>query len=132
MVENGTKLPLSHRPKKSGSGKRQKQKIIGFRGTAEERAALQAGADAADLTLSSYIRKSMLKAPQTRLRRRPLADVAALAAAITELGRIGGNINQITRRVNMGDTPLAAEFREAMKGLLETMKAIRAAMGLEK
>ena len=57
-------------------------------------------------------------------------DVAALARLIGELNRIGGNINQILKRVNFGETPVAHEFHEALAGHLEIIAAIRDAMGL--
>jgi hypothetical protein len=103
-----------------------------FRVTAEERLELEAAATAAGLTSGSYIRESLLKAAHTKKRRRPLADVAALPRLLGELNRIGGNINQIARRVNFGKTPLADEFRQALAGHVEIIAAIRAALGLGK
>jgi hypothetical protein len=72
----------------------------------------------------------LVDAPRTRTRRRALVDVAALARLIGELNRIGGNINQILKRVNFGETPVAHEFHEALAGHLEIIAAIRDAMGL--
>src|SRR3954454_24306897 len=97
MMDGERKLPLSHTPKRSGSETRQKGRIIPFRATAEERAAVERAADAAGLSLSSYIRETLLAVPQTRSRRRARADVAVLAKLIAEMNRIGGNINQLAR-----------------------------------
>jgi len=127
---NEASKPLSHRPKKSGSAIRQKQNVMTFRVTAEERLELDTAAIEAGLTSGSYIRQSLLKAARTGKRRRPLADVAALPRLLGELNRIGGNINQIARRVNFGETPLAGEFRQALAGHVEIIAAIRAALGL--
>jgi hypothetical protein len=107
-MDGERKLPLSHTPKRSGSGNRRKQKIVNFRATAEEYAAVEQAANEARLTLGSYIRETLLTTPKTRTRRRPLADVAALAKLIAELNRIGGNINQIARAVNCGEHPESA------------------------
>ena len=128
--ENKAVKPLSHRPKKSGSATRQKQNVVTFRVTAEERRELETAALTAGLTTGSYIRQTLLKTVRTGKRRRPLADAAALPRLLGELNRIGGNINQITRRVNFGETPLAGEFRQALAGHVEIIAAIRAALGL--
>jgi hypothetical protein len=102
-----------------------------FRVTAAERSELESLASAAGLKLGSFIRESLLKSPQTRKRRRPLADVAALPRLLGELNRIGGNINQIAKRVNFGETPVAAEFHEALAGHREIIAAIRGVLGLD-
>jgi integrase len=68
----------SHRPKKSGTATRQKQHVMTFRVTAEERRELETAALAAGLTFGSYICQSLLKIARTGKRRRPLADAAAL------------------------------------------------------
>jgi hypothetical protein len=128
--EGSMGTPLSHTPKKSGSGNRQKQRIVGFRVTADESAKLETAAANKGLTLGSYIRDSLLETPQTRTRRRPLVDVAALSRLLGELNRIGGNINQILKRVNFGETPIGAEFHEALGGHREIIAGIREAMGL--
>jgi methyl coenzyme M reductase beta subunit len=129
-MQHEPKKPLSHRPKKSGTDIRQKQNVATFRVTAEERAEIEAAALAAGLTAGSYIRQSVLKVARTGKRRRPLADAAALPRLLGELNRIGGNINQITRRVNFGETPLGYEFRQALAGHVEIIAAIRAVLGL--
>jgi hypothetical protein len=129
-MQNEPTKPFSHRPKKSGSATRQKQSVMTFRVTVEERQELDAAALAAGLTSGSYIRQSLLKAARTGKRRRPLADAAALPRLLGELNRIGGNINQIARRVNFGETPLGYEFRAALGGHVEIIAAIRAALGL--
>ena len=122
--------PLSHK-KKSGSENRKRGRLLGLRLTAEEYAQIDDSAAKASLTPSSYARELLVKAPKTRSRRRPLADVAELARLHTQLAKIGGNINQITRRVNFGETPVAAEFAEALSGIKEILAKIRGAMGYE-
>ena len=92
-MDGDRKTALSHK-RKSGSGSRQKQRIIGFRATDEERAKLEAAAAGEGLTLSSYIRDSLLKAPQTRTRRRPLADAAASARGRGRAGKAAGGNEQ--------------------------------------
>jgi hypothetical protein len=47
----------------------------------------------------------------TRAIRRPVVEVELLRRYLNELHKIGSNINQTARRVNMGDTPLAADIQ---------------------
>src|SRR5580692_8204314 len=95
----GRTKPLSHRSR-HGSEMRQRQRRISLRVTDAEYERTEAKAASDGLTLASYARVKLIDEPQTRTRRRPRADVAALAKACGELGRIGGNINQIARAVN--------------------------------
>jgi hypothetical protein len=129
-MQQEPKTPLSHRPKNSGTATRQKQHVMTFRVTAEERRELETAALAAGLTSGSYIRESLLKTARTGKRRRPLADAAALPRLLGELNRTGGNINQLARRVNFGETPMGYEFRQALAGHVEIIAAIRDALGL--
>jgi hypothetical protein len=124
-------LPLSHTPKPSGSESRRKGRIVNFRATAEEYATVERAAQNAGLTLGSYIRETMLTAPETQRRRSARADVAMLAKLIAELNRIGGNINQIARAVNKGEQPERTWLGDALTMLLYTMKIVRAAMGFK-
>jgi hypothetical protein len=129
-MESNAEKPLSHRPKKSGTSTRRKQNVMTFRVTAAERSELETLATAAGLTPGSYIRESLLKSPQTRKRRRPLADTAALPRLLGELNRVGGNINQIARAINFGAAPLPGEIQEILGTHREILAAIRSAMGL--
>lgn len=64
--------PASRKKKKSsGSEKRQRTPIIGFRVSDSERAELEEAAERAGLTLGSYVRQRVLTAPKTRAVRRP-------------------------------------------------------------
>jgi hypothetical protein len=129
-MSSETALPLSHR-RRSGSETRQKERRISLRVTGDEYAKVETAAKSAGLTLASYARLSIVDAPRTRTRRRPLVDVAALSKLLGELNRIGGNIHQILRRVNFGETPIAQEFHEALQGHREIISEIRRAMGME-
>jgi hypothetical protein len=123
-------LPLSHK-RRSGSETRQKERRISLRVTGDEYARVETASTEAGLTLASYTRSLLIDAPRTRTRRRPRVDMAALAKLLGELNRIGGNIHQILRRVNFGETPIATEFHEALRGHREIISAIRVAMGME-
>jgi uncharacterized protein (DUF1778 family) len=130
-MDGERKLPLSHVPKRSGSGNRRKQRIVNFRATAEEYALVEHAAESAGLSLGSYIRETILVTPQTRSRRRARADVAALAKLIAKLNRVGGNVNQIARAANYGEQLESAWLRDVLGLLLDTIKRVRAVMGFE-
>ena len=99
------------KPRRSGSERRQKGRVVPFRVSAEEYAQLDALAEREGLTIGSYIRSRTLTVPTTRAIRRPVVEVELLRRYLNELHKIGSNINQTARRVNMGDTPLAADIQ---------------------
>lgn len=99
------------KPRRSGSETRQKERRFTFRLSAEEYAQLDALAEREGLTIGSYIRSRVLALPTTRAIRRPVVEVELLRRYLNELHKIGSNINQTARRVNMGDAPLAADIQ---------------------
>ena len=99
------------KPRRSGSERRQKGRIVPFRVSATEYEELDALAEREGLTIGSYVRSRVLTIPTTRAIRRPVAEVKLLTSMLAELHKIGSNINQTARRVNMGDTPLAADIQ---------------------
>lgn len=129
-METEITVPLSHR-RKSGSETRQKGRIITLRVSDTDYAAINESASGAGLTVGTYIRDCVLKAPQTARRRRPLADVAALSALHAQMRRIGGNLNQIARGVNSGEERAAADLPQALSELQQLMRRMRLDMGLE-
>lgn len=122
-----TDKPLSHR--RRGSEMRKRQQRIAPRVTDEEFAEIDAKAEAAGLSVSSYAREVLLQNARTRSRRRPRADVAVLSRACGELNRIGSNINQIARATNRGEPLVSNEITQAMTELREALNLVRAAMG---
>lgn len=98
---------------------RQKGRVVPFRVSDSEYAELTQLADRAGLTLGSYIRSRSLERPTTRARRRPPAEVQVLTGYLGQLGKLASNANQLARRVNMGETPLAEE-------IISTLSACRA------
>lgn len=72
--------------------------------TADERAALDAAAEASGLGPCSYARRAVMEAVGRTavVRRRPDGLAQALGRALGDLGRIGNNLNQIARHVHHG------------------------------
>lgn len=98
----------------SGSEKRQKSLVAKFRVTPEEYAQLEELAGRQRLTVASYMRNRTLERVTTASRRRANAQTAVWSGILAQLGRISGNVNQLSKRVNMGDTPLAEEIRSTL------------------
>jgi hypothetical protein len=116
-------------PARQGSETRQRGRRITFRVSDAEYAELEAAADAARLTIGSYVRERSLEAPRTQPRRRHSADHELLRRLYGQLARIGSNIHQLLRRVNFGDTPPLAEYPQAITGLGDSMDVLREALG---
>ena len=104
-------------------------KAVRVRLSAPERAALEAAADAAGLTLSGYVRRVVLDAPALRKARRPPVEKTELARLVAHIGKVGSNLNQLAHVGNAGavvdGVALAAELAE----LANVRAAIRAALG---
>jgi hypothetical protein len=116
----------SPKPRRSGSERRQKGRVVPFRVSTTEYAELDALAEREGLTIGSYVRSRALATPTTRAIRRPVAEVELLRRYLNELHKIGSNINQTTRRINMGDTPLADDLRSTYAACREVARRITA------
>jgi hypothetical protein len=64
--------------KRSGSEKRKRAPILGFRATDEQPAQIEAAAQKAGLTVGLYVRSRALAKPTTRAVRRPPVETAQL------------------------------------------------------
>jgi Mobilization protein NikA len=115
---------------RSGSETRRRSSIIGFRATDAERAEIEAAAERSGLTVSSYARATMLSAPQTRITRRPSIEREALAQLLAQLGRIGGNVHQISKALNFRE-PVMADIPSVLAEVKAAGAAIMNALGRE-
>lgn len=113
----------------SGSEKRKRGPIIGFRATDEERGRIQAAADRAGLTVGSYVRSRSLKTPTTRAVRRPPVATAQLAQLLGLLGKAGGDLQRIAKRFDAEEATPAAEIHEALGEFRQAASAILRALG---
>jgi hypothetical protein len=117
------------RKKRSGSEKRRRGPIIGFRANEEERAKIEAAADRAGLTVGSYVRSRSLKTPTTRAVRRPPLATAQLAQLLGLIGAVGGDLQRITLRLRGGEVVPAGEVQASMAAFREAASAILRALG---
>jgi hypothetical protein len=120
----------ARKKKRSGSEKRQRDSIIGVRVYDHERAKIEAHAAAVDLCASSYLRVVGTGAQRASERRRPSPDMKLVAKLLAECGRIGGNVHQVTKRMNLGDIPRSAEMDAAGKEARALFAAALKALGL--
>lgn len=105
--------------------------------TPDERERLERAA--AGAPLGTYIRSRILdgQARRRKVRRAPVADQAALARVLAQLGqsRLGNNLNQLARAANMGAlivTPdVTAEFKDACAAVAAMRQDLMKALGLK-
>src|ERR1700733_15574938 len=100
---------MAYSKKRSGSEKRKRSPIIGFRATDGERAEIEAAAEVAGLTVGSYVRARSLANPTTRAVRRPPVEIAQLAQLLGLLGAVGGVVQAIAPK-HGGGVVITAEF----------------------
>jgi hypothetical protein len=88
----------------SGSNVRQKTTTTSFRMTPTERAAVASAADAAGMGPSTFARISVLRAAgrEAPVQKRRDAIATVIAPVLGELGRVGNNLNQLTRHAHIG------------------------------
>jgi hypothetical protein len=113
----------------SGTEKRVRDRILTVRLSAEERAAIDEAANKAGLVVGSYARQAMLGAPAPRQVRRPPVERRELARLLGELGKIGGNLNQLAKAANTGILTYGGDIDAALAGLAEVKDAILRALG---
>lgn len=113
----------------SGTEKRVRDRHITVRLSADERAAVDAAAERAGLTPGSYARQVLLGAPAPRQVRRPPVERRELARLLGELGKIGGNLNQLAKSVHSGVLVYGGDFDAVNSSLLEVRSAILSALG---
>jgi hypothetical protein len=106
----------------SGSERRQRVHKVDTRWDGIEHASLAAAAQTAGLSKGAYIRALVLGCPGPRARRSPSVDIEALARAIAALNKVGANLNQIARILNMGGSVSIAHA--SYTALAETRAAV--------
>lgn len=118
-----------HILKKKRSEKRYRQKRLTVRLDDNEWQALQTRADVAGLSTAGYVRAVSLDAKPLRASRRPPVDRAELAHVLGQVGKIGGNINQLTRLAHLGGWPEHEDLRQAVADLRFMRDTLLKALG---
>lgn len=114
----------------SGSNNRQKTTTTTFRMTPDERVAVVAAADAVGMGPSSFARASVLRAAGREAPVQKRRDVIAvvIAPALGQLGKIGNNLNQLTRHAHVGgrvDSESLTHLRDETERLTHAVLALR-------
>lgn len=113
----------------SGSATRKRHAQVLVRLTTEEHADIAAKADRAGMAQAAFLRAAALGTAGPRAQRRPPADHVALRQLLGELGRVGNNINQIARTLNMGEAADLPALNDALAAYLDIRNAIFVALG---
>ena len=88
-------------------------------------------ADRGGLAVGSHVRAVLLAGPAPRAVRTPPVDRTALAQVLALLGRVGGNVNQISRTLNFGERHDAGALEKSLRELSEMRNALMTALGRE-
>jgi hypothetical protein len=115
----------------SGSEKRVRDRILTIRLSPDERAVIDTAAERAGLAIGSYARHALLGAPAPRQVRRPIVERRELSRLLGELGKIGGNLNQLAKAANSGVIVYEGEIDDTRHALIEMRDAVLKALGRE-
>ncbi len=111
-----------------GSETRKKARMVTTRYDLEEFEQLQEAASRAGLTPASFQRVQSLAAPKTRSTRRAPVEREMLAKVLGQLGKVGGNINQIARHARLG-FGVTSEVEEELAALRALRPLLMVALG---
>ena len=118
----------SRSKRRSGSEKRKRAPIIGFRASDDEVSKIEALADREGLTISSYVRSRALAKPTTRAVRRAPVATAQLAQLLGLLGAVGGTLQSMNQRL-ASESPVTAEIAEVLSDVRAAASVIMQALG---
>jgi hypothetical protein len=94
--------------------------------TKDERAEIKANAQAAGLTVGSFLRGLALIAPRTRAVHVAIPEREHTERFLGQIGRYTGNLSQLVRRTNYGQTPEACDLAEVTQQAREFLAGARA------
>jgi Bacterial mobilisation protein (MobC) len=120
-------LPAKAAPKRGRDGGR--AKVFYFRVTEKERAAIEEAASKAGLAPGSYARGKVLGGKPPRAVRALPIERQALAMLLAQIGRMGGNLNQLAKAGNSGLPVNAPDVAPALADLRAIRDEIRALLG---
>jgi hypothetical protein len=111
----------------SGSQKRKRFHMVTSAYDDAEFAELDQAASRAGVTRASYQRIQSLAAPKTRSTRRAPIERETLAKLLGQLGKVGGNLNQVAHAAHLGRAEVAevmatlADVRALLPPMLEAL-----------
>lgn len=112
---------------RSGSQTRKRNKTICVALTPDELAEVRVKAEAAGLNAVTFLRKCGMDRVPPRTQRRVPYDRAALEKAITDLRRVGNNLNQLARAANMNEPVDSKRLNQALAEFTAVLNVLREA-----
>lgn len=122
-------VPAPVRPR---SEQRQRQARFTVRVLADELARIEAEAERVGMSRSAFARARLLQKSGIRAVRRPPVEAAALSQLLAQVGKIGSNINQIAKQINLHDPVERAEVLGAIADWRAATAAIMQTLGFER
>ncbi len=118
------------RARRSGTENRKRSTPVTSRYDDSELKELDEAASRAGLTRAGYQRTQSLSVSKTRSTRRPPIEKEQLARLLGQIGKAGGNLNQIVRAVNMSAAGVEIPDEELTMTLAELRQVAREIMGV--
>lgn len=115
--------------RRSGSETRKRGKSILIRLDDAERVEVEEASRKAGMTVGSYARQQMLKAPPPRSVRRPSLERELAAQLLGQVGRVGGNLHQLVRHLNFGREADRRQLADVLEALELLKREIMLALG---
>tara|TARA_B100000073_G_scaffold347827_2_gene363529 strand:- start:3258 stop:3767 length:510 start_codon:yes stop_codon:yes gene_type:complete len=94
-----------------------------------ERQELEQRAENAGVTMGSYCKYAIFDIPPPRRAKRPVRDKAELAQLLGAVGKIGNNLNQIARQLNVHGSVEVSELQRALEDLTLIRESVMKALG---
>lgn len=104
-------------------------KTTSVRFSPDELEKLKSRAEKAGLTVGALVRQMVLDAPPPKQSRRPSVDAELLSVALSRMGKIGSNVNQLARSANRGRAPDIPSLTAACDAVLDIRTIIYLALG---
>ena len=117
--------------RRSGSEKRQREKPRSIRFTLEENQRIADMEKSTGLKFASLVRHGLFQTPPPRASRRLSIDQKALTVVLAQLGKIGGNVNQLAKQANIGNFH-TDDINMAMRDLSELRTVLLEALGFDR
>lgn len=94
-----------------------------------ERQELEQRAGDAGISMGSYCKYAIFDLPPPRRAKRPVRDKAELAKLLGAVGKVGNNLNQIARQLNVHGSIEVPELQQALEDLTLIRESVMKALG---
>ncbi|MFK5914977.1 MAG: plasmid mobilization relaxosome protein MobC [Woeseiaceae bacterium] len=116
------------------SNKRKQNKVISVRLDEDAHSLIREIAASSCISISGYAKACMLGQDALRLKHqkaKPTPDLILLSQILSQIGKIGSNINQIAKKLNKGGLrPNQAEFIKAKEDMMYIKEILENALNL--